>query len=148
GWSLPGRPAGFFHSFADLYGEGRPVAPWLRGLPAELGRLVRAGTSALESVNESLRLLGVADAERGDYLAGTLLALRGWAGMLRQMETNAEWTVHPAPPGTLHEYLAVRLILERLALRHVAREELSGPVELPDLRAALRRRVPHPPRVS
>ncbi len=148
GWSLPGRPAGFFRSFADLYGEGRPVAPWLRGLPAELGRLVRAATSPLESVDESLRLLGVAAAERGDYVAGTLLALRGWAGMLRQMETNAEWTAHPAPPGTLHEYLAVRLILERLALRHVAREELSDLVELHDLRAALRRRVPHPPRVS
>jgi uncharacterized protein YbcC (UPF0753/DUF2309 family) len=148
GWSLPGREAGFFRSFSALYRDERPVALWLRDLPAELGRLERAATSPLESVGESLRLLGVADAERGDYLSETLLALRGWAGILWQMETNAEWSVLPAPAGTLHEYLAVRLILERLALGHVAREVLPGTVELHDLRAALRKRVPHPARVS
>lgn len=148
GWSLPGRAAGFSGSFAGLYRDAWPVASWLRGLPAELKRIERAGLSPLESIDESLHLLGVAEAERGEYLAATLLALRGWAGMLRQMETNAEWTAHPAPPGTLQEYLAVRLMLERIALGHVSREELPEAVALRDLRAALRRRIPHPPRVS
>jgi uncharacterized protein YbcC (UPF0753/DUF2309 family) len=148
GRSLPGREAGFFRAFAGLYGEARPVAPWLRGLPAELGRVERAGLTPLGSVDESLRLLGVGDSEREAYVTETLLALRGWAGMIRQLETNAEWAAHPAPPGTLREYLAVRLILERLALQHAAREALPGAVELCDLRAALRHRIPHPARVS
>lgn len=147
-WPLPDREAGFFRSFTALYRNERPVAPWLRELPSELERLERSGASPLESIDESLRLLGVTDAERGEYLAETLLALRGWAGMIWQMETNAEWTVHPAPPGTLVEYLAVRLILERLALRHIARDSLPGTVELREFRSALRQRVPHPPRVS
>ncbi len=147
-WSLPGREAGFFRSFVDLYGAARPVDPWLRGLPAELRRVERAGHSALESIDESLHLLGVGGAERGAFLAQTLLALRGWAGMLRQMETNAEWTAHPAPPGTLDEYLAVRLILERLALSQASREALAEVVELRDVRATLCHRIPHPPRVS
>ncbi len=148
GWSLPGRESGFSGCFAGLYRDARPVESWLRGLPDELRRIERAGLSPLESIAESLHLLGVAEAEREGYLSETLLALRGWAGMLRQMETNALWAAHPAPSGTLQEYLAVRLMLERIALRHVAREELPEAVELRDLRAALRRRLPHPPRVS
>jgi uncharacterized protein YbcC (UPF0753/DUF2309 family) len=148
GWSLPGREAGFFDAFLRLYRDARPADTWLRGLPDELKRVQRETRSPLGSIAESLRLLGVADAERGEYLTRTVLALRGWAGMLRQMEMNAEWAAWPAPPGTLRGYLAVRLILERLALGHVAREELSTAVGLRDLRAALRHRIPHPPRVS
>jgi uncharacterized protein YbcC (UPF0753/DUF2309 family) len=55
--------------------------------------------------------------------------------MIWQMETNAEWTIHPAPRGTLLEYLAVRLILERLALEHARCG--SRPALAPDL-ASLR----------
>ncbi|MEO6810327.1 MAG: DUF2309 domain-containing protein [Isosphaeraceae bacterium] len=147
-WPLPDREAGFFRSFAALYRDERRVAAWLRDLPTELGRLERSAASPLESIDESLRLLGVADAERGEYLSETLLALRGWAGMIWQMESNAEWAVRPAPAGTLQEYLAVRLILERLALRHVARDALLGTVELRDFRTVLRHRIPQPPRVG
>jgi uncharacterized protein YbcC (UPF0753/DUF2309 family) len=148
GWSLPGREAGFFRSFVELYRDSKPAETWLRGLPDELRRAERETHSPLESIAESLRLLGVADAERGEYLTRTMLALRGWTGMLWQMETNAEWASHPAPAGTLLEYLAVRLILERLALRYVAREEFSASVDLRDLRSILRHRIQHPPRVS
>lgn len=148
GRSLPGRDAGFFRAFAGLYGDARPLAPWLRSLPAELSRVRRAALTPLESIDESLRLLGVGSTERGPYLIETLLALRGWAGMIQQMETNAEWAVHPAPRGTLREFLAVRLMLERLALEHTAREALAGEIELAHLRAALHRRIPHTPRVN
>ena len=144
GWSLPGREGGFFRSFVGLYRDARPVEPWLRGLPAELARVGREGLSPLGSIDESLRLLGVPASESDAYISRTLLALRGWAGMLHQMETNAEWAARPAPPGTLREYLAVRLILERLALVH----EAAGAVELRDLRAVLRRQISRPPRVS
>lgn len=148
GWSLPRREAGFFRAFVELYRDAGPAEPWLRGLPAELRRAEHEDRSPLDSIVESLVLLGVADSEREEYLTRTMLALRGWTGMLRQMETNAEWAARPAPPGTLQGYLAVRLILERLALRYVAREELSSEVGLRDLRATLRHRMPHPPRVS
>jgi uncharacterized protein YbcC (UPF0753/DUF2309 family) len=148
GWSLPGREAGFLRSFVGLHRDSRPVEPWLRDLPAELRRIEEAGHSPLDSIEESLRQFGVSDHERGPFLRETLLALRGWAGMLRQMETNAEWTALPAPPGTLVEYLAIRLILDRLALRHVVRETLPDLSGSDDLRAGLRHLVAHPPRVS
>jgi uncharacterized protein YbcC (UPF0753/DUF2309 family) len=39
------------------------------------------------------------------------------------METNAPWTPLPAAAGTLEGFLAVRLILERYALRYLSRQE-------------------------
>lgn len=145
GWTLPERDRGFFHAFTALYRDSRPVAGWLRELPRELRRIEQAGLTPLESIDESLRLLGVDRDEEETYLTRALLALRGWAGMLWQMETNAEWAVHPAPPGSLVEYLAVRLILERLALRHFARDLLPAEGDLTELRSRLRSEIGHAP---
>ena len=147
-WGLPQRDAGFFGAFVHLYRDSRPPDRWLRSLPIELRRIEAAGMGPLESIEESLRLLGIAESEREEYITQTLLALRGWAGMLWQMETNAEWTVHPAPSGTLVEYLAVRLLLTRLAASHIADEAGLNASDLRELRAQLRRNLPHQPRVS
>lgn len=147
-WMLPGRGAGFFQAFTELYRDARPVATWLEDLPAELRRIEQAGLSALESIEQSLQLLGVGEAEQEEFVTRTLLAMRGWAGMLWQMETNAEWAARPAPAGTLEQYLALRLVLERLALRHAVREFLGDRMELRDLRPALRHRIAHAPRTS
>ena len=67
--------------------------------------------------------------------------------MLWQMETNAEWTVRPAPPGSLVEFLAVRLILERIALRHEVDRWIAPGYELALVRGRLRKGLPHGPRV-
>jgi uncharacterized protein YbcC (UPF0753/DUF2309 family) len=147
-WELPDRELGFFAAWQSLFANGKLVDRWLADLPAELQRLEEAELTPAGCIAESLDLLGVAPADREKYLSGTLLALRGWAGMLWQMETNAEWTVHPAPHGTLVEYVAVRLILERLALKHVARETLGIDVPLDRLARQLRKRLHRTPRLS
>jgi len=134
-WSLPEREQGFFRCFLNLYRSSRPVDRWLRGLPRQLRRIDDSGLGPLEVIDESLRLLGVEESEAAEFLSQTLLALRGWAGMIWQMETNAEWTARPAPAGTLVEYVAVRLVLERLALWHIVDESLNGTVDLRALRA-------------
>lgn len=113
-WRLPQREAGFYQSFSKLYRDSRPADRWLKGLSAELRRLEAAGIGPLESLDESLHLLSVSGSNRSAFLREQLLALPGWAGMIWQMETNTEWAVYPAPAGSLIEYLAVRLILERL----------------------------------
>jgi uncharacterized protein YbcC (UPF0753/DUF2309 family) len=147
-WTLPDRDRGFFAAWCSYHREGTPVDRWLRELPNELDRIERAGLSPLDVINESLDLLGVAPADRERYLSATALALRGWAGMLWQMESNAEWTAHPARPGTLIEYLAVRLLLERLAVTHVARHSLGDRGDLTRLAARLRKKLPRTPRSS
>jgi len=142
-WRLPDREQGFFRSFANLYGQsfGQPDR-WLQGLQKELKRIEEAGMTPLQSIDESLQLLGVADDERDAYILATLESLPGWAGMIWQMETNAEWTLFPASSGTLTEYLAVRLILDRLAALHVARQTIGWRGKLCDLRDELRGRLP------
>lgn len=146
-WSLPERNLGFLASFSALYSEEHATFHWwMRGVSRELQRFRNGEVTPLESIAESLHELGVTSSERHEYLQETLLALRGWAGMIWQLETNIEWARNRAPRGTLVEYLAVRLILERAALKNVARRALGENPQLADLRHRLhphsRRRPP------
>jgi hypothetical protein len=63
--------------------------------------------------------------------------------MVWQMETNAEWAPRPAPAGSLIEFLAVRLILDRIAVRHVAADALNFREPLDGLRDAIDPRTSH-----
>ncbi|HUG91610.1 MAG TPA: DUF2309 domain-containing protein [Planctomycetaceae bacterium] len=141
-WALPGREAGFYRAFCRLYGQrGGPPERWLRGLRREIARGEAAGFGPLESIEESLELLGVSNSDQDEYLSATLLALRGWAGMLWQMEVRGDRVAHAAPRGSLVEFVAVRLILERLALAHVGRESLGYTGPLAGLAQAARART-------
>lgn len=143
--SLPSRDQGFFKAFAQLYADGGHLSrPWMKGLPAELARIAATGMDPLDSVHESLSLLGVSADNRDEFITETLLALRGWAGILWQMETRDDRVAIGAPPGTQIEFLAIRLILERLALAHIAEEDLHFTGELRDLAHVARRRTERP----
>jgi uncharacterized protein YbcC (UPF0753/DUF2309 family) len=125
-WTLPDRDAGFYRSFLELYGQPGGLLPaWMHGIPQELLRLNEHNVPPLECIADSLELLGVAATEREQFIMSSLLALRGWAGMIWQMETNAQWTLRPAPKGSLTELLAIRLLLERYAVSFTAREQLG-----------------------
>lgn len=130
-WSLPDRQQGLMASFRRLHAESAgPPNHWLYALPEELARIELAALSPLDSVAESLRLLGVVEDEWDDYITSTLLALKGWAGTIRQMEVRGDRFAVPAAEGSLIELLAVRLILERLALADVTRKhtQYDGPL--------------------
>ena len=144
-WPLPCREQGFLASFTALYGKkGGPPDVWLRPLAAELTRIQKSGMTPLESIHESLQLLGIPETEWNDFLAATGLALRGWAGMIHQMELRADRVAIPAPAGSVVEFFAVRLLLDRLAVAYVASEELgyTGPLDklLPAILSTLARR--------
>ncbi len=144
-WQLPRREQGFYRAFCALYRRaGGPPDGWLRGLPAELARLEAGHVGPLESIQDSLDILGVAPEEWDDFLSATLLALRGWAGILRFLEERGDRAVRPVPHGSLVEFLAIRLLLDRLALAHTAREAVGFTGPLSALRGELRRRIPPP----
>ena len=137
-WELPDRGCGFYQAFLQQYGQ--PLGPpdrWMRGLHRELNRLSSSGFGPLESIKESLELLGVSTGEVEEFISRTLLALRGYAGMLWQLETRSDRAARPVPEGSLVEFLAVRLILDRFALGYVAREHLGFEGSLADLRSHL-----------
>jgi uncharacterized protein YbcC (UPF0753/DUF2309 family) len=140
-WGLPDRDAGFLRSFCALFQSGGIGGRrWMRPLQSHLERLQSGSVTALESIAESLTDLGVELSERKVFLRNTILALRGWAGMIWQTETRPDRVYRYSPPGTFLEFLAVRLILDRLAATSLAREAFGEDVCLCELRTRLRER--------
>jgi uncharacterized protein YbcC (UPF0753/DUF2309 family) len=147
-WRLPDAEQGLLRAFSRLYRDSHPVDRWLRGLPAELRRIERMSLEPLDLIDECLTELGIPNSNREEYISQTLLALPGWAGMIWQLETNTEWAVHPAPGGSLMEYVAVRLMLERLALTYTAHDALGYNGPLNELHSRLQDKLASNPRVS
>jgi uncharacterized protein YbcC (UPF0753/DUF2309 family) len=142
-WTLPERDQGFYRAFCALHARENPSSTWwVKGLGRELERLRKDEVSALASIAESLDALGVGPAERDGFLSATLLALRGWGGILWLVEQRPDRVHHPIPQDSLIDFLAIRLILERLALPAAARAELGYKGPLTGLRADLLPRIP------
>jgi uncharacterized protein YbcC (UPF0753/DUF2309 family) len=138
-WSMPERSRGIHGCFLELYRSSLAAqcGEWARPLPEWVEDDRRAGRNALDSIRYSLTVLGVAEAEWPDYLSAELLALRGWAGIVRQIEERPDRVPARELEVTLRGYLAVRLLFERAAIEHAARRtSFSGP--LPELRGWLR----------
>jgi uncharacterized protein YbcC (UPF0753/DUF2309 family) len=137
-WRLPNRDAGFLASFCELFQSGAfGKRRWLRPLAAELKRLQESSVSPLQSIADSLSELGIEKSERHEFLRSAILALRGWAGMIWQTETRPDRVYRYSPPGTFLEFLAVRLILDRLAAASVARERIGFTLPIRQLRDVL-----------
>lgn len=126
GWPLPDRDAGFYKSFLQLFAAPATISSgWLRRLEGLVAAELALNHSPEESIEHSLRDFGINESEIDAFIERTLLALPGWGGMVWQMETNADWTIRPAPAGSLMQFLAVRLIIDRAALAEIA-EPLTG----------------------
>jgi uncharacterized protein len=144
-WSMPERHRGIHGCFLEIYSASLAArcGAWARSLPRIVAEDRAAGLSALDSIANSLALLGVVDGERLEYLRAELLALRGWAGIVRQIEERPDRVPARDLTVTLRGYLAVRLLFERAALEHAARQ-LALPAALAALRPVLRNRLPQP----
>jgi uncharacterized protein YbcC (UPF0753/DUF2309 family) len=58
--------------------------------------------------------------------------------MVQQVENRADSVAHPIPPGSLIEFLAVRLLLDRLAVAWLAKDALGYDGPLDNVRQACR----------
>ncbi|WP_163863341.1 YbcC family protein [Myxococcus eversor] len=124
-WSLPGREHGLHTAWVAMMRDGLGVAPdWLDGLEDDL--VAEPEHTVLGILDE----LGVAEADWEPYLVRVLLALPGWAGMMHRLEHHSGDRAEGAPPARLLDFVALRLTLERRALRAVARRRLdyTGPL--------------------
>ena len=144
-WSMPARERGIHGCFLEIYETSLAArcGPWARILPNVVSDDRAAERDAFDSIAHSLSELGVPKDEYDDYLAAELLALRGWAGIVRQIEERPDRVPARDLTVTLRGYLAVRLLFERASLEHAARQ-LSLPGSLSDLRACLREKLPVP----
>ena len=117
-WSMPERDLGIHGCFLEIYRTSLAAqcGRWARTLPGFVASDYAAERGALASIAHSLAQLGVHDDEREDYLSAELLALRGWAGIVRQIEERPDRVPARDLTVTLRGYLAVRLLFERAAI--------------------------------
>ena len=142
-WAMPERGRGIHGCFVELYRTSLAAqcGTWAQTLPRLVAEDHAAGRGALDSIAHSLVELGVGDDECSAYLGAELLALRGWAGIVRQIEERPDRVPARDLAVALHGYLAVRLLYERAALNEAARQ-LSFNGSLAEMRAWLRQRLP------
>jgi hypothetical protein len=129
-WSMPGRHLGIHGCFLEMYRTSlaSQCGPWARTLPRIVEDDRTAARSAIPSMANSLAQLGVGEDDHAAYLAAELLALRGWAGIVRQVEERPDRVPVRDLTVTLRGYLAVRLLFERAALEAAARDVgVDGP---------------------
>jgi uncharacterized protein len=135
-WNLASDEHHFYSAFLALHSKGNnSSAWWLLNFSALLAQ--HQALTALESIERSLQVLGVDNTQVAGFFSATLLTLRGWAGMLWHVEQRPDRVHHAPNPGTLVEYVAVRLLLEQQVLTAVAARHLSATVELKNLRQLL-----------
>ena len=141
-WPMPGRERGLLAAVADLYSSRiGPTEPWSAQLPATLAAI--RGKSAGDVIVDELRMLGIPREHQPDLIVASILALRGWAGMIRQFEQRPDRAPVDAVPARLEDFLALRLLLDRLATQWIA-QRFGRSGDLAGLWTELRDR--HPPR--
>jgi uncharacterized protein YbcC (UPF0753/DUF2309 family) len=142
-WAMPERDRGIHGCFLEIYRSSAAAqcGGWARTLPNIVADDRAAERSALDSIAHSLAQLGVRENEYAEYLSAELLALRGWAGIVQQIEERPDRVPARDLTVTLRGYLAVRLLFERAALDGAARHlAFGGPAS--ELREWLRHRRP------
>jgi uncharacterized protein YbcC (UPF0753/DUF2309 family) len=144
-WAMPEKHRGIHGCCLEIYRSSLAAqcGEWARTLPDLVNDDRAAQRHALDSIEHSLAQLGVSGDEWPAYVAAELLALRGWAGIVHQIEERPDRVPARDITVTLRGYLAVRLLFERAALEH-ARQQLSFRGPLRELRHWLRAQLRPP----
>ena len=118
-WPMPGREHGLLVAATRLYsGRFGPTEPWSAMLPSAL-RAIR-GLPAVDVIAAELDRLGVPEKNWQEFIVDSLLALRGWAGMIHHFEERPDRAPVEAVPAKLIDFLALRLVFDRVATEWAA----------------------------
>ena len=117
--TLPGRDRGLLEAAARLLAWPLgPVEPWAARLPAAMAAV--GGRDPLDVIVEEIHRLGVPPVHQAELITRSLLALRGWAGMIHQLEQRPDRAPVRRVPARLADFLALRLVLDRVAAEWTA----------------------------
>lgn len=144
-WPMPNRGDGFYKSVRTLLARRGGIFPrYLAGLDEEFQRQEWLSFSAEDAVLDYLRALHFRERDWNSVIEAELLALAGWAGLMRRLEQAPGLAPHESLPCSLMDYLAVRLTMARVASREGAAD--APPPESP-LKTRERRRLSRAARV-
>jgi uncharacterized protein YbcC (UPF0753/DUF2309 family) len=144
-WPMPHSQRGFYESVRTLLSRRGGIFPrYLTGLDEEFARQEYFSFSATDAVLDYLDTLRFREADWDDVLQAELLALPGWAGLIRTLEEDPGLAHQASVPSSLMDFLAVRLTMARVASRLGAAD--TAPQESP-LKTQQQRRLSRTARV-
>jgi len=124
-WPMPNRDQGFYESVRMLLAPRGGIFPrYLRGLDEEFARQQSLAFSSFDAILDCLDAAGVPEPAWEGALEAEMLALPGWAGLMRTLEENPALAPHERVPCSLADFLAVRLTMARAASRMGAAEDV------------------------
>lgn len=135
-WHHPQQEKGFYAAWLDSakndpHFELNELDSW----EVMLGRLPETPEAC---ITQQLKLLGVPRDQWANYLETLAKELPGWSGMFLWRHLHPGYQGFPAPVDVL-DYLAVRLVLERVYGQKLASVHFKTEAALPALRGYLRR---------
>jgi uncharacterized protein YbcC (UPF0753/DUF2309 family) len=137
GWHAPDRQEG-------LYSAWRRSAPYdfaldLSDLPDWRDVVATLPEQAIDAVHAELVRIGLPEDRWETYLERLALELPGWSGMINWRYHHPDYEANREAPVTLMDYLAIRLILDRIAIEGLCREIWGITGTWPSLRAYFER---------
>ena len=132
-WSMADRSHGLLAAVAGVASRSGPEQAWARGLRsrfAEIATRCRTASDPLTVADavivEELSGLAVAQGDYAEVVTASLLAVRGWAGMVWQLEQRPDLAPCIRLPARLADFLAVRLVFDRVAATWTAERLVSA----------------------
>lgn len=122
-WSMPFREEGLLVAARRMLLAKMTFHPLgLQGLHNVLKDHEERKLSAVEVVLEMLENLDVPRERWGKVIEAKLLALPGWAGLIRMLESQPHLAPHERLPCSLMDFLALRLTLDAPAVINAVKE--------------------------
>lgn len=129
-WTMPLRDLGFYASVRELLSQPGSVVPkYLAGLAEDFLLQKSRDFSSTDAVLDCLDRHAYREEDWEDFLRSELLALPGWAGIMKRLEEDPSLAHHERLRCSLMDFLAVRLTMGRVASRRGAAD--AGPQESP-----------------
>ena len=135
-WHHPARPQGFYAAWR--HGAETDLHFDLADLPGWEQVLERLPEDPVACIAQELRLLGVAAERSAAYLEGLAKELPGWSGMVLWRHAHPGYEGETTPVA-MADYLAVRLVLERIHAQPIVAAHFKVEASLEGLRGYLRR---------
>jgi len=119
-WHAPNRSSGFYCAWRESM--RRDWSLYLSEAPEWRAIVSALPEDARDVLIAELRRLGLPAARWEGYLTRIALELPGWSGMMNWRATHVGYPPNQETPVSLMDYLAVRLILDRIWLERVCKD--------------------------
>lgn len=119
-WSMPGRKQGFYPAWKSLIGFDQQFCQHLDAAALKTLKTPQPDKPE-QAIAEALQALQIPQDQLESHMARHLAALPGWAGYIKWRSSQLDHGWQQRYPISLIDYVAVRLVMERLLVETAAR---------------------------